>query len=322
MRPKKILITGGLGFLGSHLTPAFERLGSPVRILDRNEARSNSGAPVGETREFVRGDYRDPDLVKAACQGADCLVHLAWSSVPGTAEADSSVDLQDNVVSSARLFDMAAQAGVETILFASSGGTVYGPSSQPSRETDLPAPISAYGVAKLAVEHYLRLCCSRYGIRGLALRFANPYGRIAGGLERAQGAIEIFMKRLLLGLPLPVWGNGGTVRDFFYIEDLVSAVRLLLLREAHGFEIFNVGSGEGHSLGAVLRQLESVSGMRPNLQTLPARKFDVPYNVLDPSRLKEATGWRPEVGLEAGMRQTWLHLTEDWLPTASPHGGR
>jgi UDP-glucose 4-epimerase len=224
---------------------------------------------------------------------------------------DRLADIQENIVCSTRLFEEAAKGGVKTIFFASSGGTVYGPYDRPISERDLPHPICAYGVSKLTTEHYLRLCCREFDVQGLALRFGNPYGRLQNDPNRMQGAIEVFLNRLIANEPIHIWGDGHIVRDYFHVQDLVAAVEGLANHKVQGFDVFNVGSGTGHSLLQILSLMAKITGLNPKISFMSPRAIDVPISILDISKLQNVTGWRPRVGLEEGIRKEWQRLWQN-----------
>ncbi len=302
----RVLITGGLGFLGRHIARELLNRDFDLTILDLPRSPK---APLETGTKFCRmlwGNVADAKVVLEACEGQDMLLHLAWGSLPATAQADLPAEVQNNVAPSARLFEAACKAGIGTIVFASSGGTVYGDYRRPVSETDLPLPMGGYGLAKLSTEHYLRLNCLKGSARGIVLRFANPYGREQDHATGIQGLLDVALSRARLGLPIQVFGDGSVVRDFFHVEDLAESVRMVLdAQHAPGFYVYNVGSGAGCSIRDALAALERATGKPLNLRFEPSRSFDVPYNVLDIRKIEQATQWKPRIDLESGLRRVW-----------------
>jgi UDP-glucose 4-epimerase len=208
-------------------------------------------------------------------------------------------------VPSIHLLEACRQQGIRRIVFTSSGGTVYGPARQlPIAETHPKNPINAYGISKLAVEKYLEMFHHLYGLEYAVLRPSVPYGPRQNPLGR-QGAAAVFLYRVAQGLPVTIWGDGHSTRDYFYISDLVQALIAAGERELDGNRIFNIGGSEEVSLNCLLEQVEKTVGMKAIVEYQPGRKFDAARIVLDTSAARERLGWRPEVALEEGLRRTW-----------------
>jgi UDP-glucose 4-epimerase len=204
---------------------------------------------------------------------------------------------------------------VRRVLYFSSGGTVYGvPQTNPIDEGHQTNPISSYGITKLAIEKYVSMYASMFGVEYCLIRPSNVYG--AGQrLHIGQGVIGVMAHRALCGEPLELWGTGESLRDYLHVEDLTAATLALLgYRGPH--RIFNVSSGRGHSVLDIMAILRDQLGSLPEVVRKPTRGFDVPVNVLDSSRLHAETGWSPKVGLEEGIARTIA-----WLKTLRREGG-
>lgn len=302
---ESILFTGGLGFLGRHTVLALAEAGYEVTVIDLPSS-SPPSSPFKHARVRIHaGDFRNSEEVRALCRQHRTAVHFAWTSLPATAQSNPAADLTDNIGPSAQFFETAYQGGIRNVLFASSGGTVYGDYRRPVTERDLPQPIGAYGLAKLTTEHFLRMACTKYAGRGVALRFANPFGRDVDHAQGAQGLLDVFLSRIAQGLPVRVFGDGSVVRDFFHVSDLAAAVVAVARMQEPGFEAFNVGSGQGRSVKEILALVENVVGRKLVIQYEPSRGFDVPVNILDTTKLHGATGWKPELSLPDGIRKVW-----------------
>lgn len=294
----RVLITGGGGFLGRAIIGQLLDAGTNVVVLDL-PARLG-GLPGCDTRPF---DFsREPLALSRHARAGDRLLHLGCTSHPAASMADPAGDVEANVASSIRLFQAAAAAGVDRVVFASSGGTVYGRIDElPVEESHVTQPLSAYGVSKLAVEHYLELFP---GLRGISLRVANPYG--AGQLEGTPvGAIAHFINSALRDVPIEIWGDGKIVRDYIAVEDVAAAFALALAAPELAAGPYNIGTGRGTSLNDVLDLLSAISGRTLDVRHGQARNYDVPAIVLDSARFSRATGWSARIGLEDGVRRLW-----------------
>ncbi len=298
-------VLGGCGFLGSLAAIQLVAAGYRVRVFDREGVSEKRLAAALSRVELVRGDLMNASDVAPAIDGFGTILHFAGTTVPQTSMADVSYDLGTNVVPLVHLLERLRQAGGQRLIYASSGGTVYGLASsrQPIDETHPTDPICAYGVTKLMAEKYIQLYGANYGVNYAILRLANPYGS-SQPWDRVQGAVAVFMHRLLLDQEIAIWGDGQTVRDYVHESDVAAAsVAAVQSRGACG--VFNVGSGLAVSLLDLLRLLAAVSGRQPRVRHAAPRGFDVPYNVLDWRRFAAATGWRPAVDLRQGVARMW-----------------
>jgi UDP-glucose 4-epimerase len=220
---------------------------------------------------------------------------------------DPSYDITSNVVASVKWLSHLAETRIRRILYFSSGGTVYGiPCSNPIDENHPTNPISSYGITKLAIEKYLAIYASLYGIEHYILRPSNVYGP-GQQLDIGQGVIGVMARHALRGEPIEIWGTGEAIRDYLYIDDMVTATMVLLAYEGP-HRIFNVSGGEGYSLLDIIAILSSKIGSLTKIHK-PDRGFDVPMNVLDSSRICTETGWRPQIPLEEGIARTIKWLT-------------
>lgn len=293
-----VVVTGATGFLGGALLTRLLALDYPIRAVTRRAGPLNH--PGLDWLELDLNDQR-VDLA-AAVEDAGAVIHLAWSSVPHTANVDPVRDLNANVPATLRLAEAASRAGAR-FLFASSGGTVYGRIQSAPIDEDHPTrPTSFYGLSKLTAERYLDLYCTQRGLDLIVLRFSNVYG--PGQVARHNfGAIASFAERAVRGDEIAVFGDGSTIRDYLYLGDAIDAlIRAISAQPRH--RIINVGSGVGASITEVLRAVEGAAGMPLIIRSEPARSYDVPVNVLNIERAVADLGWRPKVSLEEGVRRT------------------
>jgi UDP-glucose 4-epimerase len=296
------LVSGGGGFLGSHLSAALLRAGHAVRVLDRNPPSAQR-----LVSDWVVGDFTSPDHLEASVAGCNVVFHLAATTLPKTSNDDPRYDVHTNVEGSVGLLDAARRHGVCKIVFVSSGGTVYGiPRRVPIAEDDATEPISSYGITKLAIEKYLHLFRHLYGLEFSVIRLANPYGELQRA-DRAQGTVAVFLDRVIRGLPIEIWGDGSVVRDYVYVGDAIEAM-IKAAFETTQSNTYNIGSGRGTSLLELVSEIGRVTGTEPMVEFKPARPFDVPKSILDISRARAELGWEPRVSLGEGLRRT-----HDWL---------
>ena len=299
---KKALVTGGNGFIGSHLVDALLAAGYNVRVLDLFNRRFG---PMPVDVEWVRGDINTEYVIREALAGVDLVFHLAWTTVHETSTREPLMDITSNLEPSVRLVDECHHAGVQRVVFLSSAGTVYGPAQySPVDEKHPTNPISAYGITKLAVEKYLQLYHHLYGMDYVVLRPSVPYGPGQDPRKR-QGAISVFLYRLARNKPIEIWGDGSIVRDYFYIDDLVSAALSTAAVQNAPERVFNLGGGRGYSLNELVQVIEKVTGQRAQVEYREGRRFDVPATVLDTSRAASYLRWTPRVELAEGVARTW-----------------
>lgn len=314
------VVLGGCGFLGSHLCRELARGGGRVRVFDRPHAARDRIADIVDRVEVVEGDAARADDVLSALDGADTVFHLVHTTVPGSSMEDPSYDVESNVAASVRWLSKLGQTSVRRIIFVSSGGTVYGvPQSGLIDERHTTDPICSYGITKLALEKYVAMYAALAGIDHLILRPSNVYGE-GQHLHHGQGVIGVLADRALRGDPLEVWGTGESLRDYLYVGDFVGAASRLMTY-AGPRHVFNVSSGEGHSVLDILDILRRLLGGLPEVRHVASRSFDVPVNVLDSSLLKGEAGWEPAVKLEEGVARVarWLR---DEHPAAGLKGAQ
>ena len=297
----RALVLGGNGFVGSHLVDRLLREQHCVRVFDRREEFYRE--PIVGV-EYCYGDYGNRTLLAEALHHMDMVFHLISTTVPKTSNDDPAFDLMSNVVETIYLLEQCVEQGIKKIVFLSSGGTVYGrPASVPVSEDSPTDPECSYGITKLTIEKYLALFNHLYGLDYVVLRPSNPYGARQNP-EGIQGAISVFLGKIAAGKPIEIWGDGEIVRDYVFVEDLVDGIYRAAVQPVSS-RIFNLGSGEGHSLNALVEIMRHVFGGEIRVVYTPKRSFDVPKIYLDIRRATEQLGWRPSTSLEAGVQQTW-----------------
>jgi UDP-glucose 4-epimerase len=305
----RVLLIGGSGFVGSHLVDELLERGASVIVYDRVQERFRPPRPEVT---FVQGEFGKRDALEAViAKGVDGVVHLASSTVPKTSNDDPIFDVQANLVNSLALFDACVKHKVQKVVFASSGGTVYGiPRYLPVTEEHPTHPICSYGVVKLAIENYLYVYHQLFGLQYVVLRMSNPYGPRQDP-NSIQGAIPVFAARMLQEKYLTIWGDGEIVRDFVHVKDVVKLFYCALTQGASG--VFNAGSGVGVSVNKLLALMASRLHVEPKIVREPPRKFDVPAIVLNNEKAKKAFSWEPRIPLEHGVWEVGNWLCTDVL---------
>lgn len=299
----KILVLGGGGFIGSHLCDALLLAGHHVRVFEYPGIKPLCPPEVLRQIEWMEGDFTNPVQVDNAVQGCEVVYHLISTTLPKTSNDNPVYDVETNVISTIQMLQSACRHQVKKIIFASSGGTVYGnPQQIPIAEEHPTNPISPYGIGKLAIEKYLHLFYTLHGIDYCILRLANPYGERQRATA-SQGAVAVFLNKALCGKTIEIWGDGSVTRDYIYIADVISAM-LKAMQYQGEQRIFNVGAGVGVSLNQMLADMESILGKTVERVYLPSRNFDVPTNVLDIRRIQQAFDWSPQTGFMAGITLT------------------
>ena len=315
----RFLVLGGGGFLGLNLCNRLAAAGADVTCFSRSH-------PLAEAldRRVVRmtGQFSDRLALANAVDRQDVVFHLIGGSIPESSNRDPTADLSATPIATLHLLEICRSARICKIVFASSGGAIYGiPHAVPISETAPTDPISAYGIGKLMIEKSLHLYQHLHGIDYHILRIANPYGRFQLG-HGHQGLIGSYIHRVLAALPLEVWGTGEVVRDFLHIDDVSDAfLGAVTYRGPH--RVMNVGSGHGLSVRQVIAELEAAfgRGRLPCVQR-PGRAADVPANVLNTALIRSEFGWTPRVALRDGLISTiaWMRAYRaEGPPEAEPH---
>lgn len=306
-----MLVTGGAGFIGSHVAEAYLAAGYEVTVLDSLVHGRRENVPAGA--EFAHLDIRDRDAALLVRQGRfDLVSHHAAQMDVRVSVMDPRFDASVNVDGLLNILHASHEAGVPRFHFVSSGGVVYGePEARPTPETSPKLPESPYGVTKLAGEQYLYYYHRVHGMEYAALRYANVYGPRQDPHGEA-GVVAIFSTRLLRGEALTVFGDGLQTRDYVYVGDVVSANLLLAeatLPRARSLDDrgFNVGTGAETSVLDLARHIADAAGVAADVMHAPARPGELRHSSLDASRLR-SLGWSPATGVREGLQTTY-----DWI---------
>jgi UDP-glucose 4-epimerase len=300
-----ILVTGGCGFIGSHLVEALVRRGDSVRVLDLLSTgnQHNLGANRDRVQLFT-GDVSDLQLVGQAMQGVDLVFHqAALASVPRSVE-DPLATHAACVTGTLVVLRAAQQAGVKRLVYAASS-SAYGNQPTPvKKETDLPSPLSPYAAAKLAAEHYCHAFFHSYGLETVSLRYFNVFGPRQDPSGPYAAVIPLFAQKLLAGQAPTIYGDGGQTRDFTFIDNVVQANLLAAETPGAAGLTFNVGSGEATSLLDLLTMMQAIVGTSIEPKFAPERVGDVRDSLADISLARKVLGYNPLVGLREGIERT------------------
>lgn len=307
---QRVLVMGGLGFIGSHLSRLLLHEGYLVRIFDKLYGSRRLVADIETKIEIVEGDAERPEDVLRALSDIDIAIDFIHTTVPGISMKDPVYDVQTNIVPHVGWLSQLNKTRLSRIIYISSGGTVYGiPRKNPLSENHPTEPICSYGITKLAIEKYIAMYAGIHGIDYRICRPANVYGE-GQHLNVGQGVVGVFLEQCMKKQPIDIWGDGETRRDYNYVEDIVKGIVALIQHEGEG-RIFNISSGRGYSLNDIIAIIRDDLKLPVQVNYMASRAFDVPVNILDSSRLMRETGWKPRVDLITGMRRVY-----DYLKTA------
>ena len=310
MSAGKVLVTGGGGFIGSHLVERLLRDGREVRVLD-NFSTGHRGnlADIGGEVELVEGDIQSYERVHTAVRGCELVFHLAaLPSVPRSVQ-DPLTSTASNVTGTLNVLLAARDEDVRRVVFASSS-SVYGPESEfPQRENAPARPISPYGVSKLAAEGYCRAFTRVYGLETVAVRYFNVFGPRQDPLSQYAAVIPNFITAVMAGERPVIYGDGEQSRDFTYIDNTVDGTVLAASAEGAAGETFNVACGDSLSLNQLLENIRELSGKPVEAVYTDPRPGDVPRSLADISRAREVLGYEPAVDIRAGIEKTFVHFS-------------
>ncbi|WP_336855010.1 NAD-dependent epimerase/dehydratase family protein [Sinomonas albida] len=302
----KTLIVGGNGFIGSHLADRLTSIGREVTVFDR----FSRGVQNYESESVRRcqGDFLSVDDLQRAVVDQDDVFHFLSVTTPASAQKDPLIDVRVNIAQSVELFDACSKAGVKRLYFASSGGAVYGESSNSrARESDPTSPKSPYAIAKLTLEHYLEYYHVVHGLDYTVLRISNPYGPRQNPI-RPQGLIPIVLRRIAQDLPVIQYGDGTMVRDYIYVSDVIDMIAAML--DNSGSErCYNIGSGIGYSVTEIFEVIRDVTGKNFEVEQRPRPTTYVSSVVLDTYRFQREFGIPAATNLPQGIQKTWESLT-------------
>jgi UDP-glucose 4-epimerase len=301
----KVLILGGSGFLGSAVARALCSEDIEVRVLCRTQPPEPlfGTAPI----EVHLADWASLTPDHSAFEGVYSVLHFISTTTPSSSMEDMPFDVSSNVLPTLNLLKILKSRGIRRLIYASSGGTVYGiPRRLPVTENDSTNPICSHGITKLAIEKFIAVHARLTGLEFNILRIGNPYGSYQlRGVPI--GSIARFIQMHAAGKEIEIWGDGSVVRDYLYIDDFCNAMAQILRDPVFRSGEYNLASGSGHSLLEIVEELSRITNRKVAVSFAQERSIDVPKIVLDISRLRRALpSWRPTVSFSEGIERMWL----------------
>jgi UDP-glucose 4-epimerase len=301
----KILITGGAGFIGSHLADAYLAAGYEVVIVDNLSTGLRANLPAAA--RFYEVDLIADDQLREIFyqEKPDIVSHQAAQVDVRHSVSDPRFDARTNIIGGVNLLELVRETAVKYVIFASTGGAIYGdPDYSPMDESHPLRPISPYGIAKLTIEKYLDYYHRVYGLPYTALRYGNVYGPRQNPKGEA-GVVGIFCEQMLRGEPPLINGNGQQTRDYVYISDVIAANLLVTAqRESLPHAIFNVGTGIETSVCQIFTYLQTILNTAFVALHAPSKKGEQQRSILDCQQIQQQLGWQPTIDLATGLHQT------------------
>jgi UDP-glucose 4-epimerase len=316
----RVLILGGSGFLGSAATRALSKENIEVKILCRAQPPEALLGAASIKVHLADWALLTPD--HPAFDGVDTVLHFISSTTPSSSMEDMPFDLSSNLLPTLNLLKILETRKVRRLIYASSGGTVYGiPRRLPVTEKHSTNPICSHGITKLAIEKFIALHARLTGLEFNILRIGNPYGSYQlRGVP--VGSIARFVQLHAARKAVEIWGDGSVVRDYLYIDDFCSALTQILLHRSFPSGEYNLASGSGHSLLEIIEEISRITGRKVAVSFARERAVDVPKIILDISRLRQALpSWRPIVSLTEGIERMWLSARDGGTTDPRDHAG-
>ena len=302
-----VLVTGGAGFVGATLVRRLVEAGRAVRVLD-NLTTGDVAHLDGVGAELIEGDIRDAKTLDGALGGIESVVHLAAAGSVVMSVADPGTNFNVNVFGTFQVLDAARRAGIDRTVLASTGGALIGDAKPPVDEHSLPKPISPYGASKLAGEGYAHAFAKVYGLRTIALRFANAYGPWSA---RKRGAVTTFFRAINAGEPIVIYGDGSASRDYTHVDDICHALELALDSDVPGGTVFHIASGVETTVQALADLCRDAAGAPEHpIEYRPKRPGEVERNFASYDLARRVLGYAPTISREEGIRSTWKWFQE------------
>jgi UDP-glucose 4-epimerase len=303
------LVTGGAGFIGSHLCHRLVEEGHSVRVLDNlSSGRRENLAEIEDQIDLLEGDLRDEEVLERAVRGVDYVLHHAAVASVQVSVERPLFEQEVNAVGTLRLLEQARRARVKRLVFAASAAAYGNNPAVPKREDMLPQPGSPYGVSKVTGEYYCQVYSQVFGLETVCLRYFNIFGPRQDPASPYSGVISIFAQRMLAGRPPTIFGDGEQSRDFAYVDNAVEANLLACSAGQASGQVYNIGCGRCTTIRELVKAMNQALGTAIEPIFAPARPGEVRHSLADLSRAQRELGYRPVVHFEEGLERTveWM----------------
>jgi UDP-glucose 4-epimerase len=308
---RNCIVYGGGGFIGSHLCENLISRGYNVTVFDKLNFSHKNLSDIIDHVKIIEGDFNNERDIERSLNDIDYVYHLVSSTLPSNSNENPIYDAETNLLSSLRLLNECRTNKIRKVVFLSSGGTVYGiPEEIPVKETHPINPIVSYGIIKRTIEKYLYMYYKLYGLDYYIFRLSNPYGERQNPLA-SQGAIAVFIYKILNDFPIEIWGDGSITRDYIYIKDAVDVIAKSIAIRSDD-KTFNVSTAAGYSLNDIVRIIEEVSGKQATVNYTSGRGIDVPVSILDNTLAKKVFDWNPGTDITTGIRSTYEFIHNNY----------
>ncbi|QLC23985.1 NAD-dependent epimerase/dehydratase family protein [Parasphingopyxis algicola] len=302
----KLMVTGGAGFVGSNLIARLNALGGYEVVVLDNEVLGSREAITDLDAAFIKGDIRDAEAVEAALDGVEAIVHLAADTRVIPSISDPKFNFDVNVGGSLVILEAMRRLGTEKIVSASTGGAIIGEADPPVYEGMVASPVSPYGASKLAVEGYCSAYSACYGIQAASLRFSNVYGPRSW---HKGSVVALFIKQILRGETLTVYGDGEQTRDYVHARDLADGIAAALQSDASG--PIQLGTGIGTPLNAIIAMLREISAKDFAVDYQPFRDGEIVHTWCDISHARATLGYDPQIAVREGLEESWRWFVDN-----------
>ncbi len=309
----RCVIFGGGGFIGSHLTEALIKKNYSVTVFSRtsNNALKNLSDVINDI-QFIEGDFNDIGSVTKAINSGDIVFDLIASSVPFSSTQSPIEEINYHIFSHVRLIEACCKKKVAKIIFASSGGGVYGDKKKlPISENEILEPISPHAIGKIAIEYYLNYYSKMYNIPYIIYRLSNPYGprQIS---EKGFGIVPTLFSHALKNTSPTLFDHGNLVRDFIFIDDLIEAITQSFDKK-NKFNLYNIGSGRGTAIKDLWKMIKKITKVKIKPQCQPKRAFDIQSIILNTKRFEKEYNWKAKTSLEQGLKKEFDWTKENFV---------
>jgi len=310
----KILVTGGAGFIGSHIVERLLEQGDQVVVLDNFSSGKRQNLPENNANllTVIDGDVADLEAVHQAVEGVDGVFHQAALVSVQESIDDPVNSFNNNTLGTFNVFEAARVHKVSKIVYASSAA-IYGQNEHiPLQENELPSPLSPYALDKRYAEELAGVYHHTYGIRSVGLRYFNVYGPRQSPDSDYSGVISIFLARMLAGEPVTIFGDGEQTRDFVYVKDVANANAMLMHAMKDEAAVYNCGTGLSISINELYMVIADILSVTTTPYHGQARSSEVRFSCADIRKIKAAVSWRPSVRLSEGLEQLKSHIEKEW----------